>query len=84
MNFNTLGSISIWLNTQEAAEFLKIHKGTLRNLVSNGVIPYYKFGRSNRYLQCELEQMLKSNPKGERLWELNTMNIKIHGKHTSL
>jgi excisionase family DNA binding protein len=63
-----------WFTSDEAAEFLKIDKGTLSNFVSNGVIPYYKLGRRNRYLKSELEQLLRSRPKGERLWELNLMN----------
>lgn len=62
-------SISDWLNSEEAARYLKIDKATLMNLVSNGRIPYFKFGRSNRYLQSELEKMLRSMPMGERLWE---------------
>ena len=61
-----------WLTTEEAAAFLKIDKGTLLNYVSNGMIPYYKLGRRNRYLQSELDQLLKTKPKGERLWEFRS------------
>jgi excisionase family DNA binding protein len=73
MKQNEKDSISDWLNSEEAARFLKIDKPTLMNLVSNGRIPYFKFGRSNRYLRSELENMLRSMPMGERLWESNRM-----------
>ena len=62
-----------WLTTEEAAAFLKIDKGTLLNFVSNGMVPYYKLGRRNRYLRSELDNLLRSKPKGERLWESNRM-----------
>ena len=58
-----------WLDSEEAALFLKIDVGTLRNLVCNGTIPHYKFGRFNRYLKSELDMLLRLKPKGERLWE---------------
>jgi excisionase family DNA binding protein len=49
-----------WLNTAEAAEYLSTSKGQLLNLVSRGEIPYYKLGRSNRYLKEELDKLLLS------------------------
>jgi excisionase family DNA binding protein len=55
-----------WLDTDGAAKFLKVDKYTLLNLVSNGSIPYYKFGKRNRYLASELNLILKSDPKGPR------------------
>jgi excisionase family DNA binding protein len=55
-----------WLDSKEAAAFLKMSVETLRNLVSNGQVPYYKLGRRNRYILSELDQLLRSNPKGER------------------
>lgn len=55
------------LTSIEAADFLRVSVGTLRNLTSNGKIPYYKFaGRRNRYLKSELTKLLMSQPKGER------------------
>lgn len=53
-----------WLNTQEAAEFLRVPEGTLRNLTSNGKIPYVKLGRLNRYSRKELRSLLLSNKRG--------------------
>lgn len=37
-----------WLTSKEAARYLGISEGTLRNLTSNGHINYYKFRRLNR------------------------------------
>ena len=53
-----------WLTTEEAASYLKISKRFLLNLTSNGRIPYCKFGRSNRYLQSELRQLLLAESRG--------------------
>ncbi|MEY3903769.1 MAG: hypothetical protein RL189_3075 [Pseudomonadota bacterium] len=53
-----------WLTSDEAAAFLKISTATLRNLTSSGKIPFYKFGRRNRYSKRELKNMLLSNRKG--------------------
>ena len=56
--------IGEWLTSDEAAAFLKISPATLRNLTSTGKIPFYKFGRRNRYNKYELTRMLLSSRKG--------------------
>lgn len=48
-----------WLNSKEAAEYLRISIKTLMNLSSNGTIKYHKFGRLNRYRKSELAQLIK-------------------------
>ncbi len=53
-----------WLNTNEAAEYLRISPARLRNLTSNGRVPYYKFQRGNRYLKSELRNLLLANRRG--------------------
>ncbi len=53
-----------WLTSPEAASFLRVSVATLRNLASNGRVPFYKFGRSNRYRMADLVKMLLSNKKG--------------------
>lgn len=55
-----------WLTSPEASLFLGISKSRLHNLSSDGKIPYYKFGRSNRYLKSELHNLLLSHPRGVR------------------
>lgn len=53
-----------WLNSDEAANLLKISKQTLMNLTSNGKLPFYKFGRRNRYRKDELNQVLLNERRG--------------------
>ena len=55
-----------WLTSAEAAQYMRISKAQLMNLVSSGRVPYFKWGRSNRYLVSELRELLMSHPKGER------------------
>jgi len=55
-----------WLTSQEAAKYLGISTAQLMNLTSSGKVPYYKFGRSNRYLVSELRELLMSHPRVER------------------
>lgn len=55
---------SEWLDSNEAAAFLRISPFNLRNLTSAGRVPYYKFGRLNRYLRSELRELLTAHPRG--------------------
>jgi excisionase family DNA binding protein len=48
-----------WLTSKEAAKYLGISEGTLRNLTSNGHIQYYKFRRLNRYKPTDLDLLIK-------------------------
>ena len=54
------------MTTEEAAEFLRVGKKRLLNMVSAGQIPYHKLGRSNRYRRSELEKLLTNNKRGPR------------------
>lgn len=53
-----------WLNSKQAAQFLGLSERSLFNLTSNGKIPYYKFGRRNRYRLNELRELLLAQPRG--------------------
>ncbi len=57
-----------WMDTIEAANFLRISVKALRNKTSNGQLPFYKLGRSNRYRKDELETVLLSQKRGKQ-WE---------------
>ena len=63
------GSLKIeksdWLNSIDAASYLGVTVETLRNMTSNGQIPYYKLGQRNRYLQYELQNLLLKNKRGD-------------------
>ena len=53
-----------WLTSAQASDYLGISTGFLMNLTSTGRVPYYKLGRSNRYLRSELRELLLSQPRG--------------------
>jgi excisionase family DNA binding protein len=55
-----------FLTTIEASQFMGISKGRLLNMVSNGKVPHYKLGRSNRYKLSELRELLLETPRGIR------------------
>lgn len=58
-------SAEAWLSTEQAAEYLGISVGSLRNRVSCGEIPRRKLGRLNRYLRSELDALLVSKMSKE-------------------
>lgn len=58
-----------FMTTNEAAEYLRISPAGLLNLVSQGKIPYRKFGRSNRYIKNELRKILDKNKKGPIVYD---------------
>lgn len=53
-----------WLTTEEAARYLGLSVGSLRNMASNGNVPYYKLGRRNRYRISDLKELLLSQKRG--------------------
>lgn len=65
---NTMSSLKIkesnWLTSHEAAAYLKIPIGTVKNWSSNGKLPFVKLGRLNRYSLIELEKLLQSKKRG--------------------
>lgn len=49
-----------WLNSREAAGFLGISVGSLRNMICNGTIQVSgKIGRLNRFKASDLEELLR-------------------------
>ena len=62
-SINELGSLTKWLNTEQAAEFLGVPMGSLRNMTSNGQVPYFKLGRRNRYRLSDLHELLLSGKR---------------------
>lgn len=55
---------SEWLDSRQAAQFLKVSVPMLRNMTSNGQVPFYKLGRRNRYRVDELEALLLKGRRG--------------------
>jgi hypothetical protein len=56
--------IEEWMDSNEAARYLRISTKSLMNLTSNGKVIYYKFGRRNRYLLSDLRKLLFSQKRG--------------------
>ncbi len=56
--------IEEWLDTTQAAAYLKLTVGALRNMTSNGQVPYHKLGKRNRYRVDDLRQLLLSQKRG--------------------
>jgi len=57
--------IDEWFTTEEAAAFLKVSPNYLRNLTSNGQVPYFKLQRRNRYRKNDLVKLLLASRKGD-------------------
>lgn len=56
----------IWMNSKEAAEYLRISVENLRVKVSRGEIPVHgRLGRSLRFRREELDKMLESSITGD-------------------
>lgn len=48
-----------WLNTNEAAEFLRLTPNALRILVHRAQVRYFKFGRRLRFRQEDLNSLFQ-------------------------
>jgi excisionase family DNA binding protein len=55
-----------WLDSAEAASYLGISQGSLRNMTSARAVPHYKLGKRLRFRTAELRQLLLSNKIGVR------------------
>lgn len=53
----------IWLNSKEAASYLRVSVGQLRNLVWQKKIPHYHFGGRLRFSKDELSALMSSPNK---------------------
>ena len=56
--------VSEWLTASEAALYLRISVGSLRNLTCSGQIPFYKLFGRNRYRLEDLRSLHLKNEKG--------------------
>jgi len=53
-----------WLTTEEAAAYLRISVGALRNMTCNGQVPYHKLFGRNRYKIEDLQSLHLKKEKG--------------------
>jgi len=62
-----LPEIEMW-TTKELAQFLKMNESTIRKYVSQGIIPYYKFGEGKkaavRFKKDEILEWIEKHKKG--------------------
>jgi excisionase family DNA binding protein len=55
-----------FLSTKELAKVIKVSEKQVRNLAQRGRLPYYKFGRLNRYKLSEIIELLNLCPRGNQ------------------
>jgi len=48
-----------WLNTKEAAHYLRTTAGALRTRVCRGTLKAYRYGTALRFLRSDLDRSLK-------------------------
>ena len=49
---------TIWLNTEQAAQYLSTTKKAILNLVHKQKLNFYKYGRHNRYRVEDLDALI--------------------------
>lgn len=57
----SLGEVK-WLTTSEAAHYLRVSVGSIKNMVYRGQLRPRKLGRLNRFLKDELDRLIKFSP----------------------
>lgn len=55
-----------FVNAEQISAFLKINTQTVRNLTSNGKLPYYKFGKRVLYRIDEIRELILKNKRGNQ------------------
>jgi hypothetical protein len=56
-----------WLSTEEAAAYLKTTRRNLLNDTYLKRVPFYKRGRKNIYLSCELDLLILRGKNGNQV-----------------
>jgi excisionase family DNA binding protein len=69
---------SPWLNPEQAAAYLGVALGTLRNWVSAKYIPHVKRGRVVRFHREKLDAWLRRGECSGRLEHADTIQSKYH------
>lgn len=67
-NSNKFFENLIWLNSNEAAEYLRISPENLRVMVYRGYIKPYKLRNRNRFKRSELDRLLEASIKKEGIY----------------
>jgi excisionase family DNA binding protein len=60
----SLFDIQIWLDSHEAASYLRISVNSLRIRVMRGQVPVYRLGKRLRFKRSELKSLVENTLKG--------------------
>lgn len=57
----TVRAVPEWLTTNEAAQYLRVHRTTIYDLCDRGALPFYEIttGRGRRFKREDLDSLLK-------------------------
>ena len=55
-----------WVTTREAAEYLRLSVGQIRNMVWRGQLTSYKLNNRLRFLKSDLDKIMKSSRDGRK------------------
>jgi excisionase family DNA binding protein len=55
-----------WMTSKEAAFYVRVSVGQLRNMVWRGQVPCHHFRNRLRFLRSDLDQLLNSSQKKRR------------------
>jgi excisionase family DNA binding protein len=55
-----------WITTKEAAEYLRLSVGQIRNMVWRGQLSSYKLNNRLRFLRSDLDKILISSNNGRK------------------
>ena len=58
----------IWMTTKEAAFYIRVSIGQMRNMVWRGQVNAYRLQNRLRFLKRDLDQLLKPTFSKEALW----------------
>jgi len=62
-NENAMNNL-VWMNSKEAASYLRISTGALRAHIYKGQLPFYKLKNRLRFKRTDLDRMLENTRQG--------------------
>ena len=58
-----------WMNAYEAAEYIGVSYGALRNMTYRREVPFFKMGRRLRFRMEDMRQFILENQFGKKEWQ---------------
>lgn len=62
---NAIFNNKIWMNSEEASEYLRTTIGSLRNMVYRGKLPAKKLGNRLRFKRIDLDRLIDNSFSGK-------------------